>query len=198
MLDLYSSTSGSFSLVQFCILIVPSGFACVSSLHNTGHQSTKANIVYIKSMPSRILFSVFIQNTRTKCPVSFLCPLPLPMYTHAHTRAHSKPQRCPDDKLQLFPELFIDLLIYFQGKEIKHQDQLFWNCTFSLKLFVLHYSSKHWCHEKNCGKWPLLDFSRFCHVRHFLQQRLLSFQVQNMPFFEWKLNLLSFKGKEIW
>lgn len=117
---------------------------------------------------SHLIFYVFIQNTRTKCPVSFLCPLPLPIYTHAHTRAHSKPWRCPDDKLQLFPELFIDLLIYFQGKEIKHQDQLFWNCTSFSKVIHIALQLQALMSREKLWQMAIARFFMFLPCQTFL------------------------------
>lgn len=85
-------------------------------------------------MPSHILFFMFLFKTPEPNAQNPSCTLYHYPYVHTHTRAHSKPWKRPDDKLQLFPELFIDLWIYFQGKEIKHQDRLFWNCSSFSKI----------------------------------------------------------------
>lgn len=154
----------------------------VSSICNTGRTVGRQILSPNKISASHSLFSItFSLKTPEDWKPRILFAPPPTIHTHSNPWS-----RFGHHKLQLFPELFI----FFW--ETKHQDQLVWNCSY-LKLPVLHCKSNHWCHGKGNETLPQLNFPN---VRHFLQQ-ILSFSVQNIPFFQWKWHHVSFKREEM-
>ena len=94
---------------------------------------------------SHFIFYVFIQNTRTESPESFI-------YTQTLT--------CQALKQRSWWAAVVSWAFHFLRERNQASKSAVWKLLFfSLELAVLHCSSKQWCHEKGCEGllWLLLS-----------------------------------------